>query len=899
MCIERYDYKEERFNTFEPNHLYKKVLSCEINHVDEDYFFNNIYSKNDYINKKAKDLLEIIYYNPNNFYYIHGYSRNGKSTFIRYALWAFENAIVKLGDFKSEISLIPVVYDFSICKKPDFYSKLVMLIETNIRDSICNQKSMLELKSFVDFFDNFKRELLENQKNDYIDAFCSDLLLNIKKFCQVEYSNFNTKVDLHNNFRKTITDKLKISDYGKYFCFLIIWDIFKKRNEKIYSGPEEQQKLIYILDNIDDYLNTEDKFFPEQPQFELIDFIRNFSIDSISIIFSDVLVSFSEKNKELSYNQCFRFEEQIKIVFVFRTANFLVFSNYLNSIYGSFAESYITRVVPKGLLYSQYFKFNSIKNTYDILKKRVNAIKKEVTFKRIAEPKGLYFTEFLSKKLSEDKHKSNCYYQLCNGDKNILQNYLTGFQVILGNEYYEYDLYLRSIEKSKFYFDDYLLGGVYLFFFLRMYFHTKLESIMSTIKSLEESADDDKKNIRRFIMNYIVNVSESRKKNSSMNIMGLEAKGVGLLEVYQGILEFVKKVNSKAQKNIYKEEEIDSFFSQSFSNRIDFFGNFFTVYKSQVNPNKTISNYYDLDEDVKFMKDCPNFPNCQDCDKCDRIRIFNNDITSFFSRHLITHFELFSTYGLKKSKHARNLLYKQLIFSIRKSDKKKKVKHESHFEFYAIINRVYNKVSKRLNSMVNFYTEYLLEDFPPQEFVKNEYFTVFNPKKFEEGSFQFRLVITTHISYLEGFRQCILTNVNEINYDDNEIRIASIYLIKMIINYIQLYVQNFKKIVSKCISSKVRSFEYGIYMSFIILRIIEERAKKVNGSKLKENCFYESVLDITDSEKNKIRKFVKTELENLRNQDNIIEQIENFISEFYPLPLFFNPKDRKLYEYNI
>ena len=256
---------------------------------------------------------------------------------------------------------------------------------------------------------------------------------------------------------------------------------------------------------------------------------------------------------------------------------------------------------------------------------------------------------------------------------------------------------------------------------------------------------------------------------------------------------FINKINHIGKQPIYNFDDVEIFLADSYTEKIDFFAQLFTIYKSQIKeaPNCEINtNYYNLDSEIKRFKNRVPSDNLEDLNK---IRIFNNSNAAFLSSYLMSHFEVFS-FCLTHDQFMKKLEYsKPLLFCTSKLNPLSNNLSINNFEFYLIIERVFENVCETVNTVVQFYLDHLILNYPPKTFVKNPFFSHLD--KNGNGSFQFRLIITRHITYLEGFRRSIIEDII-VKYSTPEKIEINKYLTNIIISYIDLYKRNYLKILA-------------------------------------------------------------------------------------------------------
>jgi predicted Zn-dependent protease with MMP-like domain len=410
-------------------------------------------------------------------------------------------------------------------------------------------------------------------------------------------------------------------------------------------------------------------------------------------------------------------------------------------------------------------------------------------------PKNYEFIKGTTKKLPthfeiirEKSGGANQIFKMWNGDKKSFWYYFFSLPYRTKNTFLNNSQIIENVCQKTFFASGYLLRGVYLYLFLEIFWNNSnlKSSILDIIIGFRYKHRQGKKNLHRLILNYIINKSEQLGKVNTINELG--EKGVGLYDLLVKIEGFTKKVNEIAGQEIYSfEKETKSFFDKLSGIKIDFFANFFTIYKSQIDSDPdgkdVYSNYYNLQKEIEDYINNKN-------KKLNKIRIFNNDIAVYISLYMLTHFEMSSFFRAHGEEENELAIGKPLLFTCNRKENVVSVSRIQEFEFYDVIEAVYKQAKESVTAMVSFYIKYLINDFPPDKFIEDQLFSV---RTNQIGNFQFRLLISRHITYLESFRQGLINGIL-MELDENENKVVNNYLIHKLQEYFRLYKTSFNKI---------------------------------------------------------------------------------------------------------
>jgi hypothetical protein len=810
------------------------ILGMDTTGMSNELFFEYLYVKHDYLNGKARLFLSALNTPTCLFNLIHGYSKNGKSTFLQYVRY-----INNIEDKKGNSRIIFIPFNFELGSNENYLEKVKLFWFSEL----CGVKPNKDIEEFIAFYhfykefvDDLKSEVFENDgavaKNDneilsYFDHFSSHVFFKMFSFLKT-IPNIGDDLISYEKYKNQLKDELNtlisIENCGEIFSLLFLFRIFQQRY-KLFYQKNHPQKLIFILDNIDDYLREKDILFLQYPQIQISTFVYNLTRKPIiSSIFSDRLKKSIETETKNIGNWSFSFTSCINIVYTFRTSNFLAFSNIINEAKKRISQSQ-EKYFPECMLDVNFFTINTINLTDQILSYRLNFAKRLFNHINLPIPKGFYFLETLStiaKSTSQDEGSVRNIDLFClwNGDKKAFIESLIANQVSADKNYFQYEDIIKNCNEKQFTHSKYLLKGTYIYFFLFLFSNSSsLNHLLKTIYAYRRS-QKLAKSLRRFLLNYIINVSENSIKPNV--IKDIENRGTGLLDLLIEIKSFVTKVNLKAKTELYSFKDVDDFFKDTYTDKIDFFAQFFTIYKSQIlrrNKDELNRIYYNLDKELRRFSLAKDYKKIDDLNQ---IRIFNNHNVSYLATTLISHFELFSFCLSHDESYKTISIQKPLIFCLGRKNNSEAINNIEDFEFYDIIKKVLENVKLIVDSMVSFYVKYL-NDIPPHKFIEDKFLTLFNKEK-NIGDFQFRLIIRRHITYLEGFRQSIITD-SILNFDVEIKKMINKYLINVILEYIDLYLDKYH-----LIKDSFRNFSYQpdtiLDKNYTILLSYQSKARK-------------------------------------------------------------------------
>ncbi len=939
-------------------------------------FFDLFFVDNREIINQANSLLKKLLDNNYMFHVLHGYSKNGKSTFINWIIHEYnkgEESVLDIHANTQDIHLkLFSLKDFEDGDMGSIKKKMEHLFNNNFvlgEDIEQIKYNIKRLKKFNEFIQEFISSLYENK-----DSFNESLIIEFESyfnetrlivdnyFKNIERIDTMSLNEIKVDFSKKISEEIQKASSGKFFIYHIFYELFSKGNVFL---KKEKTKLIFVLDNIDDYLINDDIDFLNQPQFELVKFISLLTHDdnTFSRTFIKTLVKYNSINNSVEPE--FSFRNQISFLYIFRTANFLIFSKLLHSVVGNeVPSSAIDRNIPE-YFDDNYSRYRTLDLTSEIIRRRIDIFEQTLNYyKKLYQVEELTGKDFF-KNLSNNyfsfhenyiRNKIHNIFYLWNGDKIAMWKKVFDNYGELSPKFYKYEGYIEKIMRSslKPKYNE-LIEGAYLYYFLFLYKkNDKLESIMNQlIYSFKSYRDSDKKNFKRFILNYIINNSEKLRMDFK-KISYISKEGISLYKLLEDFQNFIDKVNI-VTPNTYSFEEVEHFFRDLCNDRIDSFAQYVNIYKNQINTNRTYINQYDLNYEINLYKTTKKYEKereslYEDREECilrkseiekaytqykkdsdsfnrsnqeiiveyeklynkfaeidtlineaekeklkkelnekkialqerksflkerfealelsrkgiqnrkgtetnsinvianrieeltklieeniktlDNVRIYNTNNAAFLSYSLIYHFEFTSfVNSFPLEKEPSDMPAKPLIFAIDKTVQGE-AKTIEDFEFHEIINNVYNETKSQMTSIVDFYVKTLLkadEKSTPEEFLLNPMFSIFgrNREGQKQGVFQFRLLISRHIRYLDFFRVVLLNDVIK-THSEEEKRMIDKFLLGIFEKYCKLYIDSYRTIDNEIrIRRTDRAIQHPLYESCQSFCLMQHVLKKL------------------------------------------------------------------------
>ncbi|MEA3496907.1 MAG: hypothetical protein U9R42_12855, partial [Bacteroidota bacterium] len=631
------------------------------------------------------------------------------------------------------------------------------------------------------------------------------------------------KLLIRDKMQDIITDD-NVSDL---LSLLFLFKIYKDRYRIFYS-KKKQRKFIFLLDNLDDYLKNDDINFYQYPQFYLSKFVIQVAKEPIvSSTFSDTLKKFLQVSEDEIFDWNFSFQRNFSLGYALRTSNFLAFSSIQKELLYNISDSQ-EKYTPQCMIDINYFRMNSTNFTSEILNKRLVFTNELFNILNIELPKGYQFlmllTQIDSYKSLEDKTRS--IFSLWNGDKKALfDSLIEQWFLLISDDYLSFENEMINCYEANHHNNKYLLKGIYIYLFLSLLEkNTKAKNKLLNIIFKYRRENKKGKSIRRFMLNYVIN--ESEDKDKPLFIKDIVSKGVGLFDLLNSTNNFISKINKKEGKQIYSNDSIKDFITDSYTEKIDYFAQLLTIYKSQIidiNGKEANTLYYNLEKELDDFHTKSFEENNKTLNK---IRLFNNNNAAFISGELMSNFELFS-FSLSHDESHKNLsIIKPLFFSVKRKENVENISNIADFELFEIIEKVYENVDDSINKVVDFYIRNLINTFPPSKFIRNKFLSLFD-KELKIGDFQFRLIIRRHISYLDGFRLSVLDD-SIFSLSLSHKKMINVYITNIIIKYIDLYKNNYFKIFNYLSRKSIYNKEHTILDSnYNVLERYRINARKV------------------------------------------------------------------------
>ena len=777
--------------------LLKSVLQANYEGTKNDIFFKYIFFKNDYIEKLSEDLLNA-FTKDDPFTVIHGYAKNGKSTFIKYVQYKINNDV----SIKDRIQIIKFNFEKGVdkdnyCEKiGSFFKELFHFTKLETL-----KKDIGNMLDFVIFYETFLDNLQSNMEDDdddnnktktFFQEFFDPFLFDLKTLIDGYKNDENINSNVVKKGLEMFLSNLDREKYSNLIPFIVLYKIFSLKH-KIFCENKEI-RILLILDNLDDYFTHEDLSFFDQPQTKLTVFHEYFK-DHVSNTFTKCLKEDLSKNNMIITNDHFSFKKDVKYLYIFRTANLFIFSNYLKEKVEKEPNATEWKF-PTSILDREFFRYRTVDFTNEIIHTRIaffEALANKCN-KKYEDSKNYDFIKhladkFVMKKDDISRGRNKSIFSIWNGNIQELWKTIINQWDNIEKSYFQESDKIKKITENHFFNKSFLLKGLYIYFFLELFTsREKLNGFLKCLYAYKRIHKFPNKNIRRFIINYIINEAEKHERPTSLK--DIENKGVGLKD----LLDELNVIISKS--DYLKFDDVKNFFQDTCSDKIDFFTHMFTIYKSQKcsKDEETMSIYYGLEKEIDMY-----LMTGGDIDKesFNKIRLFNNDNVLFFATYLNSHFEMDSFYLSHSETDKEYKLHikkpKPLLLSIKKIDDNKNDNELENYEFHQIIEKVFKYVKLTTNSMVDYYTKNLQSDYSIEEFLKNPLFSVFD-KSQKKGDFLFRLIITRHITYLESFRRCIVEDIL-VKFSDELKSKTNKYLVQTIENYVDLYNELYKKMI--------------------------------------------------------------------------------------------------------
>ncbi len=814
-----FDRYTEYFNAYEnssSSELLRNVLSMEFHDTNDNLtdsdFEEHIYVETPNVKKTYFRLLNNIR-SKKRFHAIHGYGKNGKSTFLQY----FQHKIISSEKENHEFML----FDFEADK---FDHEGQVLIQKSIvdflREKIEEFESLEEacktVIGFIDFYNtthprnsgkvkkSFKS--LINVRKRFFETIADDLFYPCKKYLHDLKNGHEepARKEFWKKFKKRFNEKNLRHDDGKIICFLIGLFIYEQRG--IFEGNPKKgrhrSKVIFIFDNLDEVFSTTPKSIAQKYIFDIAHFLKVFEKGAIK----SGLPGFSMLD--------------MAFLFSLRSANLVnSYTLFTRKPASSFAEKGGFEIMNNFELY----KIGSVKESQEILGKRLSFYRKICD--HVGKVKQGHYATFLDAFISSTKRSSNNtkfdlelsnISRLWNGNREFFHHIDTDVRVISLNDKIE-RLGDHGVYISK--------GAFLNYFFDQFINHSQNNSLASLFnyffRSGQEEIGRKRCNLKRLLLNIVISECKEFENRRVDNFKDLDVKGASLLDV----LETLDKLNTNDLGDNYDIEEIKMLFRRIFHNRIDAWGHVLTCTKEaelQELRDNSHGSYINLDSEVtdffklKAMKmDSPERMKLEESLR--EVRLFYNDSAYYMAKSIFSHFEYFSISDLKVTKPKSLLLTARLLNSPDDD--------ELVFEFQGLIDRVFNRTKQCLEATVHFYNTNLVDVFSLGEYEKGQFAL--------SDKFFFDEVITKHISYIDDFRLAIGNSSILIEQDHQEYirvtEIANTYLIAMIGEYLYLFDTLTKQVKQR--NSSAAFFDTNLEKTQGAFKILYEKIHGIHSGK--------------------------------------------------------------------
>ncbi|MCD4846622.1 MAG: hypothetical protein K8R76_00350 [Candidatus Aegiribacteria sp.] len=771
-------------NTFDINpslhseDLLKNIISSERRHFGNHLFFEYVFYKDPYIENKANTLIREIVQNNKLIYVVHGYSKNGKSTFINYVC-------NKSGKPGSQKTLIPLIIDFEKYSE-DTYSqrvKYLLLSEfpcTN-KESIKNTNRILT--DFLDRYDSFLTSLSKissdiNPRMYYFQDFCKEIRSMLRNFIATSGKFMGSYDEYYAELKERI-NAIDAIESAHTFGFYVFYLFYKNR---VYL-QDYNNTILLVLDNIDDCMHKDDMNFLDKPQFAITRFIKE--LLNHSEISRLLLKSFLPSSLDQKY---YSLQNRIKIVYVLRTANMFVYAWYIDhkkasdstssNIYNAMGERLLRYTVmdqTRGILESKLEFYNALLGHRDI------------KFIKVERPAGFRMIKYLALELkySDDLTPVHEIFRLWNGSKRQITKAIGDNWTGIKDKYMSGEDQLEGLVESDFNRRFILIRGYYLHLFMTLIDisdkeHSKLKVIIALYSNHNKRGH---KNMTRYIINYIVNESYKEKKYLD-RIGNIKSHGTTLDTLLDELNDLMNKVN-KGNELPYERSEVKEIFRVISELNIDNPGQIVTMYQNVYDRGtKEYSHRYDISKILnQYETSGLCIPN--------EVRIYANDNAYYLADSLLTHYEVNAVMC--------NVQKPMICYAMRTSELGDSYEH---FGFYKHMRNIYSKTETRLKQTLEYYIRNMIEGFPPHLFVQSPLFSILEDVESDDkvplriGDFYFRKLIHSHINYLDVYRRALLNGVL-----GNFIEGTKLQAIKavesVILDYAKLYVKLYDSIDKK------------------------------------------------------------------------------------------------------
>lgn len=847
-------------------YVLKNILKVDSLNCDSDFFFKYFFTSHDSILEQEKKFIYLLRSTNQQFHVVHGYSKNGKSTFIRNTIRKFNSHEFEEVEGFNFKSIQSIYYDYQDLGAGDFIEKIKEQISNTF---LCNnthfqREKNISLVDFCSVLNKFKdflnSDVIYTPELNLINKYTDEVILKLTEFERKSRAVLNTGDILlvRNLFNITITKDINIENVDRYFVFKVLYDISQILKNNIYQSHPD--KIVVILDNIDEYLRNNDFEYLKHPQVNIFTFFSTLTLKHrISVFFiKSVIEIYSQPNSENGIYP-FNFQSQLCFVYVFRTANFLAFAHLMKDIFlkaSTPGEAYL----PDGMLRNNYIRYSTIQFTDKIIVQRLNRYFELCQHLGAQPPKGYKFLRAMAIQFNYDKEDDSIHkkyrniFNLWNGDKVMLFTYINDNWDFISNKYFLYENCIEDVSSLDSKYSTYIIKGVYIHLFLDLFeknenFRTLLTHILY---SFNDEIDENRgKNIRRLILNIVINESEKQKRiytqDNDNSISKILEKGIGLYDLLSQIQDYIRKFETIPGH--YSKTDVVNFFKDICdTTKIDFFAQLISIYKNQISKeelnNTSYTNFYNLNKEIsRFYTEGD-----KSKDDLNKIRVFNNNNAAYITSSLLSNFEYFSFIQKKNNK--------PLVISVNRIDNLKIADKIEQFEFYDIIEDVVKCATNTINIMVNFYIKNIIDFYVPSTFVRSNLFSVlmdYNKKDMPVneslyiGNFHFRMIVARHFTYIECFRQAILSPQNIYKLADAEKKMVNGYLLSVLKRYNSLYLEKYEDILSKLTTKEGKRDNLGVRnldKDYKIRKFYSEKFNNITTGKLSE---YEK-FEITDEQ---------------------------------------------------
>jgi hypothetical protein len=712
--------------------------------IEKKMFIDHFYINSNNIKTNIKCVIQEITHPiyPSRFVFVHGYAKNGKTSFAHYLRYYCKNEepnVVILPTIHFDLPTETIDIDFKMVVKKvlsdylKYYSeKKQIQTETRILQTLklieLLEKNIAESEKLSDDNVNYPFEFILNK--------IGEILRIAKNQINDKLVPFNTKMEIvNNNIDSLVIDERDASDV---MTFYILAYIFGNAS----NVPEtKKKKILVIFDDIDEILSPIAK-----------DISGNYVGNVCRVI----------EEFDTLFGEMFRKETGVDItnglsyLFQYRSGN----------LANEFArQDYLLGAARKEN--PRYFDFfnapvhtvSSVHSSIDIIKRRNDLYKELVEFNN-CDASSAYKILSSFFKIAEDKNnelKLNEVFRLFNGNRmEALRKFpferLANLDIPSNGSY------------------SYLAKGIFLFLFLSPYTSNQqsyFENIYR-IFSNTHNGQNDICNPSRLILTYII-TKTNRDFRQLKSVDSIRNNGVSLFEILKTLQE-LKCYNTLP----YSADEVKASFNQMFSYQVDDYRQLITCTKSTIKKDIEQGKIIQLDEEIDkfYLEYNPERVNESLKRELDNIRLIYNDSALYLIENVITHFEFISLFHSKNTKFLLEGVNEDL-----KVFYNGKVPVES-LPFIQRLNNVFVDVKEMCNSSINHYFNDIVEVYDPNEYCDTSGLAILS-------KFYFDLMISRHITYIEQFRLYILKEIDVKGIDKKELLHKKIALNNYLLDIIE------------------------------------------------------------------------------------------------------------------